>query len=72
MTVWEMLFGTPERTASTLDGMDQIDVCYWMDDVNVGKRCPEKCKNCLYDYDRYGCEKKDMTELEWLMQEVDR
>lgn len=70
MTVWETLFGTPERTARTLEGMDQIDVCYWMDDVNAGKRSPEKCKGCLFEYDRYGCERKDMTDLEWLESEV--
>ncbi|MBQ3339788.1 MAG: hypothetical protein IJG82_09415 [Atopobiaceae bacterium] len=72
MTVWEKLFGTPERTAQTLEGMDQIDVCYWMDDVNIGKLPPEKCEGCLFEYDRYGCERKDMTDLDWLRMEVER
>ena len=71
MTIWEKLFGTPERTAQTLEGMDQIDVCYWMDYVNVGKRPPEKCEGCLFECDRYGCERKDMTDLDWLRTVVD-
>lgn len=71
MTIWERLFGTPERTAQTLDGMDRMDVCYWMNDVRFGKRTPEKCEGCLFEYDRYGCERKDMTDLDWLRTEVD-
>lgn len=70
MTIWEKLFGTPERTAQTLEDMDQIDVCYWMDDVNIGKCTPEKCEGCLFEYNRYGCTRKDMTNLDWLRTEV--
>ena len=71
MTIWEKLFGTPERTAQTLECIDQIDACCWMDYVNVGKRPPEKCEGCLFECDRYGCERKDMTDLDWLRTVVD-
>jgi hypothetical protein len=71
MTIWEKLFGTPERTVQTLEDIDQIDACYWMDDVNIGKHIPEKCEGCLFEYDRYGCERKDMTDLDWLRTEAD-
>ena len=71
MTVWEKLFGTPERTADIIDGCDTIDMCDWMADITGINYCPDKCKQCIYDFDRYGCERKDMSLLEWLTQEVD-
>lgn len=70
MTIWETLFGTPERTVKTLDYIDQIDVCDFMDTASNGQFPPEKCRDCLFDYDRYGCEQTDMTIVEWLTQEV--
>jgi hypothetical protein len=70
MTIWETLFGTPERTANTLEYIDQIDVCDFMGDVSKGKLPPEKCRCCLFDYDPYGCEQTDTTIVEWLNQEV--
>lgn len=70
MTIYEKLFGTPERTAKTLDYIDQIDVCDFMVKVSKNKLPPEKCEGCLFDYDRYGCDQKDITLVEWLNQEV--
>lgn len=70
MTIWEKLFGTPERTAETIDGSDQIDLCYWMEDV-TNSIPPKRCKQCLFEGDRYGCYDKGMTLLDWLKQEVD-
>lgn len=70
MTIWERLFGTPERAARTIEYVDQIDACDWMGAVNAGTYPPEKCRGCIFDYDRYGCESKDMSVLEWLTQEV--
>lgn len=70
MTIYEKLFGTPERAANTLEYVDQIDACDFMNAVSNGKLPPEKCQGCLFDYDRYGCEQKDMTLVEWLTQEV--
>lgn len=70
MTVWEKLFGDPIRTAETLEYVDQIDACDFMDSVSESKFPPEKCKYCIFDFGRYGCEQTDMTLLEWLRQEV--
>lgn len=70
MTKYEALFGTPERAAKTMDEvvLDRLDFCYMMDslsrDINV------KCRNCIHECDYYGCERKPITYLEWLMQEV--
>ena len=69
MTVWERLFGTPELTAKSLGYIDLIDVCDFMSNA-YGKRSPERCDGCMYEYDRYGCERKEMTVLEWLNQEL--
>lgn len=38
----------------------------------VRKAEAEKCEGCLFEYDRYGCERKDMTDLDWLRMEVDK
>ena len=69
MTVWERLFGTPERAASALEELDlmrdQIGTCYLMDVLG-----DIKCANCFNEYDRYGCERKEMTMLQWLKQEL--
>ena len=70
MTVWEKLFGTPERAAESLDYVDQIDACDWMKHVNKGEFPPERCVGCIFDHDPYGCELKDMSISEWLNQEV--
>jgi hypothetical protein len=70
LTIWEKLFGTPERTASTLEYVDQIDVCDFMERASGGKHPTERCEGCLYDYDRYGCEDVGKSVVEWLSQEV--
>ena len=75
VTIWEALFGTPERAAKTLsdDGMalDQIDSCWLAEAIDGENFGPEgRCRNCLYEYDRYGCERSDVTLLEWLSREV--
>lgn len=69
MTIYERLFGTPERAARTLEEMmvTTIDICVLMD--VFGDR-DTKCSNCICAYDGYGCERKDMTISEWLATEV--
>ncbi len=71
MTVFEALFGTPERAARTLVELDctSLEYCCMLDALSDDPSV--KCKNCKYDPDRYGCEPKSITELEWLNQEVD-
>ena len=71
MTIYERLFGTPERADSAIEEMlvDRNDICYLMDALSDDQGV--KRRNCLYENDPYSCEDKDMTVLEWLMQEVD-
>lgn len=71
MTIYETLFGTPERAAKTLDEMalSTLDYCYALDALTYDRET--KCRNCLCDFDRYGCEQTGMTVLEWLEREVD-
>ena len=70
MTIYEALFGTPERAAKALNLADisTDDYCCMMfalsDDEDI------RCKNCPYEYDNYGCEPRDMTYLDWLKQGV--
>lgn len=71
MTIYERLFGTPERAAELLGWIDQIDTCEYMDTVHDGASVPEKCVGCMFEYDLYGCERTDMTVLEWLRQDVE-
>ena len=70
MTIYEALFGTPERAAKAIEEcvLNQLDFCYLMDAFDVDQN--EKCNRCIYEFDRYGCERKDTTLLEWLGQEV--
>ena len=70
MTVYEALFGTPERAAKTLDEMalNTLDYCYALDALTDYRA---KCRNCLCDFGRYGCEQTDMTVLQWLEKEVE-
>lgn len=70
MTIWERLFGTPEATTKTLNEVvfGSQDFCWMLDALSSDKDV--KCRNCMYDYDGYGCEPKDMRIVEWLMQEV--
>ena len=70
MTVYEALFGTPERAAKTLDEMalNALDYCYALDALTDDREA--KCRNCPYDFGRYGCEQTDMTVLQWLEKEV--
>lgn len=69
MTIYEALFGTPERAARTLEegAFNANDFCYMMDALD-GERS-FKCANCLYDYDGFSCA-KDKTISEWLNSEV--
>ena len=71
MTIWEELFGTPERTARTLPEvvLDSQDWCFLMDALSDDREA--KCKNCMYECDGHSRELKGMTVLEWLNQEVD-
>lgn len=70
MTVYEALFGTPERAAKTLDEMalNALDYCCALDALTDDREV--KCRNCPYDFGRYGCEQTDMTVLQWLEKEV--
>lgn len=70
MTMWETLFGTPERTAATLSEvvLNGVDFCLMLD--ALGDDVEAKCRNCIYEYDRYGCEETGATMLEWLRMEV--
>jgi len=70
MTVYEALFGTPERVAKTLDEMalNALDYCYALDALTDDREA--KCRNCLYSCDGYSCEQTDMTVLQWLEKEV--
>lgn len=71
MTNYEAFFGTPERAAKTMDEvvLDGQDFCFMMDALSMDRDV--KCRNCINENDRYGCERKPVTYLEWLMQEVD-
>ena len=60
---YERLFGTPERAARTLEWME-------LDQINWCTSIPEGCRECPYEFDRYGCEPKTETLLEWLKSEV--
>lgn len=70
MTIYEALFGTPERAAKTLIKADlnAMDYCFVLrvlsDDEDI------RCKNCRYECNNYVCEPRDMTYLDWLKQEV--
>lgn len=70
MTIYEKLFGTPERVAKTLDEVvfGSQDFCWVLDALSDDHKT--KCKNCPYDYDRYGCEPKGISLIDWLRQEV--
>ena len=70
MTVYEALFGTPERAEKTLGEMalNTLDYCYALDALTDDQEV--KCRNCLYDFDGYGCEQTDTTILQWLEKEV--
>lgn len=68
MTIYEALFGTPERAARTLEEglIDPNEYCDMMDALGKGYN---KCANCLYDYSAFACV-KDKTISEWLNCEV--
>lgn len=70
MTIWEALFGTPERAAKTLNEMQLIDsdYCDMMDALSRDQ--DTKCRNCAYEYVPYECEPRDMKYIEWLNSEV--
>lgn len=70
MTVYEALFGTPERAAKTFGEMalNALDYCYALDVLTYDQEA--KCRNCLYEFDGYCCEQTDMTVLQWLEKEV--
>lgn len=56
---WHELFGSPERAARTLEEfeLDQLNWCRGMD----------RCEECPYEFDRYGCYLPDgFSLLEWL------
>lgn len=81
MTIWERLFGTPERAARTLEEADlDSDTCCDMLDAigdrptidTIGNRptTAEKCANCFYYIDNYDvCQRSGHTALEWLSHE---
>lgn len=76
MTIWETLFGTPERTLETLATMKQIDFCDLMSIVARSPYPSKKCAQCIctrgvsYLGMQGACDRKDMSVLDWLKQEV--
>lgn len=84
MTIYEKLFGTPERAARSLKeaALERYDYCYMMDVFgrewdDEHKGCYTKCMDCLYECDAYGCYLRDdmnlndsTAMLEWLNREV--
>ena len=84
MTIYEKLFGTPERAARSLReaALEHYDYCYMMDVFGrerdgKHKGCYTKCMDCLYECDEYGCSLRDGMDpndstamLEWLNREV--
>lgn len=75
MTVYETLFGTPEKAARSLGAMvlDATDLCYLVDALSEEREeLRVRCMSCPYKYDRYGCEQRGMTLLECLRSEVSK
>lgn len=72
MTIWERLFGTPERAARTLEeaDLDSDTCCDMLDAIGGRPTTAEKCANCLYYIDEYDvCQRSGNTALEWLSHE---
>lgn len=84
MTIYEKLFGTPERAAMSLReaALERYDYCYMMDVFgrewdDKHKGCYTKCMDCLYEFDDYACYLRDdmnpndsAAMLKWLNREV--
>ena len=65
---WHELFGTPEKTARTLQAM-ALDSVNWCNDDTGNHRA---CKVCPYEYDYYGCYlPDDFSLLEWLRDDAE-
>ncbi|MBR3318737.1 MAG: hypothetical protein IKG21_13045 [Atopobiaceae bacterium] len=72
MTIWERLFGTPERAARTLEEafLDSDAYCDMLDAIGDRPTLAEKCANCYCYKDKYGeCRMSGLTALEWLSHE---
>lgn len=72
MTIWERLFGTPERAARTLEeaDLDSDTCCDMLDAIGYRPTLDEKCANCCYDRDIYNvCQRSGHTMAEWLSHE---
>lgn len=72
MTIWERLFGTPERAARTLEEaeLEGYAYCYMLDAIGDRPTLAEKRANCCYYRDKRGaCKISDHTSLEWLSHE---
>ena len=70
MTIWERLFGTPETAAKTLRSAEFLmqDYCCMLDALSDDKEV--RCRNCPFEQDRYGCEPKHASIVDWLNSEV--
>ena len=70
MTIYEMLFGTPEKAAKSLECLvlDSLDHCDLGEIIRDNGHL--KCANCRFDFDRYGCEWNGTSVLDWLKSEV--
>jgi ADP-ribosylglycohydrolase len=76
MTIYERLFGTPERAAWTLSCLEVTDdavmMCYLMDAIDHKHERKIKCANCTFEYndETHECEMRPKTTKEWLATEV--
>lgn len=73
MTIWEMLFGTPERAAKALNNASiyAVEWCSIMRSaLGEVNREDVMCENCPYENGPDDCEPRDMRWIDWLQQEV--
>ena len=70
MTVFERLFGTPERAANALEelAVGVLEICWLVEALTDNQE--KKCDNCPYEFDQYGCEDVGVALVEWLSREV--
>ena len=76
MTIYEKLFGTPERAAWSLYCLEVTDdsamMCSLMDAIDNKLERKKKCANCIFRHndEAHECEIRPETGIEWLNREV--
>lgn len=76
MTIYEKLFGTPERAAWSLFCLEVTDdtamMCGLMDAIDNKLERKTKCANCIFkrNDETLECEMRPETTKEWLAREV--